>query len=89
MAALPFGKTADVQATATVDWSPLGEIYVKKTIHYNLKWEKNLEEYIVAIAPYGGPVESMGEVPLCVVRKQHNRLSAGSVLFGSWLCKGS
>jgi hypothetical protein len=54
-----------------------------------LKWEKNLEEYIVAIAPYGGPVESMGEVPLCVVRKQHNRLSAGSVLFGSWLCKGS
>ena len=29
MAAFTLGKIADVQATATVDWSPLGEIYVK------------------------------------------------------------
>ena len=29
MASSKLGKIADVQASATVDWSPLGEIYVK------------------------------------------------------------
>jgi hypothetical protein len=49
-------KIADVQASATVDWSPLGDIYVKKTVHYHLSWDKNLDQYSVAIAPYGGPI---------------------------------
>jgi len=49
-------KIADIQVSATVDWSPLGDIYVKKYVNYNLDWQVNLSEHLVAIAPYGGPV---------------------------------
>jgi hypothetical protein len=59
---MALGKTADVQASATVDWSPLGDIYIKKSIHYNLEWKKNLDDHIVAIAPYGGPVALIPKV---------------------------
>lgn len=47
---------ADVQSSSTVDWSPLGEIYVKKYVNYHLEWELNIADYHVAMAPYGGPV---------------------------------
>ena len=28
----------------------------RKTIHYQFQWEKDLDEYVVAVAPYGGPI---------------------------------
>ena len=28
----------------------------RKSVHYHLGWNKNLDEYSVAIAPYGGPI---------------------------------
>ena len=30
--------------------------HFRKTIHYNLEWKKNLDDHIVATAPYGGPI---------------------------------
>ena len=31
-------------------------LYFRRTIHYHLEWQKNLDDHIVAIAPYGGPI---------------------------------
>lgn len=28
----------------------------RKSVHYHLDWERKLVDYIVAIAPYGGPI---------------------------------
>lgn len=49
-------KVADIQASATVDWSPLGDIFIKKHLNYTLDWKVNLAENLVAIGPYGGLV---------------------------------
>ncbi|CAI8030177.1 Vacuolar protein sorting-associated protein 16 homolog, partial [Geodia barretti] len=31
-------------------------IFYRKTVHYHLSWDKNLDQCSVAIAPYGGPI---------------------------------
>ena len=39
-------------------WALRLELYpfFRKSIHYQLLWEKNLDDCVVAIAPYGGPI---------------------------------
>ncbi|XP_029822771.2 LOW QUALITY PROTEIN: vacuolar protein sorting-associated protein 16 homolog [Ixodes scapularis] len=47
-------------ALYTADWSPLGrDVYYRKFELYSMKWQEqglNLSEFIVAAAPYGGPI---------------------------------
>ncbi|XP_064405910.1 vacuolar protein sorting-associated protein 16 homolog isoform X2 [Halichondria panicea] len=58
---------AEIQSSATVDWTPLGDIYVKKYLNYNLDWQVNLAENHVSISPYGGPIAIF---PRVVSKKQ-------------------
>ncbi|KAL5473503.1 hypothetical protein EMCRGX_G027993 [Ephydatia muelleri] len=52
-------RAADIQASATADWNPLGEVYVKRYLNYELDWGINLADYLVAMSPFAGPVALM------------------------------
>ncbi|KFM68340.1 hypothetical protein X975_12661, partial [Stegodyphus mimosarum] len=46
-------------ALYTADWTPLGKnVYYRKTELYSMQWvdQVNLSEFIVAAAPFGGPI---------------------------------
>lgn len=69
---------ADLPGNATVDWNPLGDIFVKKFTCYEFK-DLNLGDKLVAIAPYGGPIALM-KSPLKMPQITIHTQSAGETL---------
>ncbi|KAA0713395.1 Vacuolar protein sorting-associated protein 16 -like protein [Triplophysa tibetana] len=45
-------------AFVTANWNPLGEAFYRKVELYDMSWKlkESLREYLIAAAPYGGPI---------------------------------